>query len=406
MAVIEGSWRGTRKGPAQMGEKPVLQERPSSPGAEEVSAERTVAAAVATAAAAAEEGQPFGNPGRPFNRRSPFFVGMTAAAGVAVTYGLIQLIVSARDVLALIGLALFLAIGLDPAVAWLVRRGLPRALSVLAILAAAFGLLACFLALAIPALVEQGGRFVRQLPGYVQSLQDKSSFLGALNQRFQLQQRLADFASGKANLSLATGLLGAGQVVVGAAVSVLVVCVLTVYFLADMSRIKTTLYRCVPHSRRPRVILIGDEILAKVGGFVLGNLLTSLIAGVATFIWLQVFGVPYSVLLGLFVALVDLVPVVGSTLGGVVVALVAVSVSIPVAIGTVIFFVAYRFVEDYLLVPKIMGRTVEVPGVVTVIAVLVGGTLLGMIGALVAIPVAAALRLFLREVAFPRLDRS
>jgi predicted PurR-regulated permease PerM len=182
--------------------------------------------------------------------------------------------------------------------------------------------------------------------------------------------------------------------------------VLTVYFLADLPRIRANLYRLVPHSRRPRAILLGDEIFAKVGGYVLGNLLISLIAGVLTFIAVLLVGLPYPLLLSIFVALLDLVPVIGSTIAGGVVCLVALSVSLPACAAVTGFFVAYRLVEDYLLVPRIIGRVLKVPALVTVVAVLVGGALLGIVGALVAIPVAAALLLLAREVLFPRLDQT
>lgn len=147
----------------------------------------------------------------------------------------------------------------------------------------------------------------------------------------------------------------------------------------------------MPHSRRPRAILIGDEVFAKVGAYVLGNVFISIIAGVATFIWLTFFSVPYALLLGIFVALLDLVPVVGSTIAGFVVAAVALTVSLPVCVGTAAFFVVFRLAEDYLLVPKIIGRAVRVSALITVVAALIGGALLGIVGALVAIPIAAAL---------------
>jgi predicted PurR-regulated permease PerM len=119
-----------------------------------------------------------------------------------------------------------------------------------------------------------------------------------------------------------------------------------------------------------------------------------------------IFGIPYPALLGLLVALLDLVPVVGSTIGGVIVTLVALTVSVPIALATLGFYVVYRLAEDYLLVPRIIGRTVQVPAVVTLVAVLLGATLLGLIGALVAIPAAAAIRLLLQEVTFRRMDRA
>ena len=127
---------------------------------------------------------------------------------------------------------------------------------------------------------------------------------------------------------------------------------------------------------------------------------------VATLIRLLAWGVPYPLLLGTFVAFLDLIPVIGSTVGGIVVSLVALTVSLPVALGTLGFYVFYRLAEDYLIVPRIQGRTVELPALASLVAVLIGGVLLGIVGVLVAIPVAAAIRLLLQEVAFPRLDKS
>ena len=357
------------------------------------------------AAVVAEETGGLGTPGRPMNRRSPFFIGMAAAAGVAVTFGLVELTIRARSVLVLIGLALFIAAGLDPAVGWLTRHGVRRWAAVILTLLAVTAAVAAFLAAAIPPLAAQTTALVAELPRYMHSLQDHNSQLGRLDAQYHIQQRLSRLISTRGS-SLIGGVLGAGELVLGAASSLLIVAVLSVYFLADMPRIKLFAYRLAPHSRRTRVILIGDEIFAKVGGFVLGNFLTSVIAGLGTYLWMLAFGLPYPILLGIFVAFMDLIPVIGSTIGGAVVTLVALSVSVPIAIATLGFYIAYRLAEDYLLVPRVMGRTVRVPGVVSVVAVLVGGTLMGIVGALVAIPAAAALRLLLEEVAFHRLDDS
>jgi predicted PurR-regulated permease PerM len=264
-------------------------------------------------------------------------------------------------------------------------------------------LLGAFVGAAIPPLAQQAGELIHEAPHYVQQVQDHSSAVGRLNDRFHLQQRITDAVNGSGG-SFLNDVVNAGTAVFQAVADVLIVVVLTVYFLVDMPRIRTTLYRMVPHSRRPRAILIGDEVFAKVGAYVLGNVLISVIAGLATFIWLMAFSVPYPLLLGIFVALLDLVPVVGSTIAGVVVAAVALTVSLPVCIATTVFFVVFRLAEDYLLVPKIIGRAVKVPALTTVVAVLIGGALFGMVGALVAIPIAAALQLLAEEILFPRLD--
>lgn len=361
--------------------------------------------AVETAAAVAEQTGGLGEPGRPINRRSPFMIGMTAAFGVAVTYGLVELLIRARAVLIIIGLAVFIAAGLDPVVGWLVRHRMPRWAAVVTVIACVLGIIAAFLAAAIPPMTAEITALTHQIPHYMHSLQDRSSELGKLNMKYHVQQRLTKLITSRGS-SLIGGVLGAGELVLSTATSILTVLVLSVYFLAGLPRIKLFAYQLVPHSRRPRVILIGDEILAKIGGYLLGNFLTSVIAGTGTFLWMLAFGIPYPILLGLFVALLDLIPVIGSTIGGAVVTLVALTVSLPVAIGTLVFYIGYRLAEDYLIVPRIMGRTVEVPAILSLVAVLIGAVLLGIVGALVAIPVAAAIRLLLQEITIRRLDRS
>jgi predicted PurR-regulated permease PerM len=368
-------------------------------------AEGPVAEAEMTAARISTDEQPLGRPGRPVDRRSPFIVGMEGAAGVAITIGLIEVFVTARDVLVLIGLALFIAVGLEPAVSWLTRVGLPRWAAVTAVLGGLLAAAVGFFAAAIPPLVDQAAAFVSKAPSYLQTLTDHSSFVGQLNDRFHLQQSLEQTLNGGGGNVLG-GVLGAGVVVLSALGSMLLVGVLTVYFLAALPRLRAGSYRLVPHSRRPRVILLGDEIAARVGGYVLGNVVVSVIAAALTFLWLLIFGVPYPLLLAILVALLDLIPTIGSTAAGVLVSLVALTVSLPVALATAAFFIIYRFVEDYLLVPKIIGAAVKVSALATVVAVLLGGVLFGVIGALVAIPIAAAVQLIVREVAIPRLDRT
>ncbi|MFJ1764911.1 AI-2E family transporter [Amycolatopsis sp. NPDC088138] len=363
----------------------------------------TFADAETAAAELSTTDQPLGATGKPLNRRSPFLIGMAGAAGVAVIYALVQIIAGLQDVLVLVGLALFLAIGLEPAVAWLTRHRFPRWLAVTTVFVVGLLAIGGFLTAAIPVLIEQATQFVTKAPGYLRDAQNHNTALGQLNERFHLQQQLESLVSGP---GIGSGLLGAGQAVFSALTNVLLLVVLTVYFLVDLPRIRAGGYRLIPHSRRPRAILIGDEIFTKVGGYVLGNLAISVIAGVLTLVWLLIFGVPYAALLAIAVAILDLIPVVGSVVGGVLVSLVALTVSLPVCLGTVGFFIGYRLVEDYVLVPRIIGGAVKVPALVTVVAVILGGALLGIVGALVAIPVAAALLLLVREVLYPRLDRT
>jgi predicted PurR-regulated permease PerM len=371
---------------------------PPDPGVE-----GTLAEAEQQAAAISSSEQPLGLPGRRFDRRSPFYIGLTAAAGVAVTYAAVRVFESMSAVLVLIGVAFFLALGLEPAASWLVKRKLPRWAASSLVFVIFLGLLAAFVAAAVPPLAQQAGQLINQVPLYIQQAQDHSSAIGRLNERFHVQQRITETINGSGG-SMLNDVITAGTAVFSAAANSVIVIVLTVYFLIDMPRIRTTMYRLVPHTRRPRVILLGDQMFAKVGAYVLGNVATSVIAGAATSIWLAAFDVPYALLLGVFVGLLDLVPVVGSSIAGVIVAAVALTVSLPVCVATIAFFIVFRLAEDYVLVPKIIGRAVKVPALTTMIAVLIGGALLGIVGALVAIPIAAAVQLICQEVLFPRLD--
>jgi predicted PurR-regulated permease PerM len=366
--------------------------------------EGPIADAEHVAAQMRSEDRPFGAAGRPFDRSSPFIVGLTASAGVAVTYAAVRILGSASAVLVLLGAALFFALGLEPAVSWLAGRRVPRWAGVTLVVVLVFVVFAGAVAAAIPPLISEARQFIDQAPHYLQQAQDHSSVIGRLNDRFHLQQRVTDLVHGSGGAAFG-GVVKVGETVFGAVSHVGIVAVLTVYFLADFPRIRTTFYRFLPHSRRPRAILIGDEVVAKVGEYVFGNLLTSLIAGAATFVWCIFLDVPYPLLLGAFVAILDLFPY-GSSIAGFVVALVALTVSIPVSIATVAFYIVFRLAEDYLLTPRIVGRAVKVSGGVTVVAVLIGAALLGVVGALVAIPVAAALQLLAQELLFPTLDKA
>jgi predicted PurR-regulated permease PerM len=361
--------------------------------------------ALDTAAKVAEKTGGLGTPGRPVNRRSPFMIGLYGALGVAVAYGLLELFVRARSVLILIFLAFFIAAGLDPIVGWLVRHRMPRWAAVLLVVVGGLAVMGGFLAAAIPPMASEATALAHQIPHYLHDLQDRNSQLGKLNVKYHVQDRLTKLLTSGSG-SLVGGVIGAGALVIGTVSEILAIGVLSVYFLVGLPQIKLLTYRLVPHSRRPRAILIGDEIFAKVGGYMLGSFITAVIAGLGTYLWLLAWGVPYPLLLGTFVALLDLIPVIGSTVGGIVVSLVALTVSLPVALATLGFYIVYRLAEDYLIVPRIQGRTVELPALASLVAVLIGGVLLGIVGVLVAIPVAAAIRLLLQEVAFPRLDKS
>lgn len=356
-------------------------------------------------AAQVSHDQPFGVPGPRGTRRGPLRWGFTVTAGglLALLAGRALTIVAHELLLILI--AAFVAIGLDPAVRFLVQRGMRRSYAVALIALVFLAAVGGFIAAAVPPLVKQGSQLLTRGPSYLKELNDKHSLLGRLNLQYHLADKLKAQTSGGNALHAAGGVLHAGTVVLGVTFEVVIVLVLIIYFLADLDKIKNALYRLAPKHRRPRLGLLGDEVIARVGGYVLGNVLTSVVAVLGNYIVLLVLHVPYALVLSILVGILDLIPLVGSSIGGVIVALVALAtVSGTAAAITVAYHVVYRLFEDYLLNPRVLRKTVDVSPVVTVIAVLLGGSLLGVTGALIAVPAAAAVQLLLQEVVYPQRD--
>ena len=340
--------------------------------------------------------------GRPFDHRSPFFIGLTGALGVAIAYVIFRGMADISSVLVIIGLALFIAVGLDPILVVLVNRGFRRGLAVGVVTFGFLLVIAVFVLAAVAPLSHEIQSLVKNYPRYKANIAAGKGWAGHFAVRFHL----TSYLKGKSKLKIPIGgVLGAGKLLLSLGVATISVVALTIYFLIALPGVKKMWLSLIPRSRRVRAELLTDEVFGRVGGFMLGNLLTSLISGFGTYIWLLIFDVPYPLLLALVVALFDLIPLVGSTIAGVIVSLVALTKGLPVGIATAGFYVVYRYLEDYLLNPRVMKHTVKVTPGLTIIATLIGGTLLGLIGALIAIPVAATIHLLLEEVAIPRQDQ-
>jgi predicted PurR-regulated permease PerM len=341
--------------------------------------------------------------GRPFDRRNPFFVGMAGAFGVAVTYVVFRGIADITSVLVIVGLALFIAIGLNPIIDRLIARSLSRGAAVGIVTFGFVLMVGAFAVVAIPPITHEFHVLVTSYPRYKADLLAGKGWAG----RLMVKLHLTGYLNGKSKIKLpvAGGILGAGKVLLSVGIATVSVVALTIYFLIALPGVKKVWLSLIVRSRRERVTLLTDEVFDRVGGFMLGNLLTSVISAVGTYIWLVIFGVPYALLLALVVAVFDLIPMVGSTIAGIIVSLVALTKGLPVGIATAAFYVVYRFLEDYLLNPRVMKHTVKVSPGLTIIATLIGGSLLGIIGALIAIPIAATIHLLLEEVAFPRQNQ-
>lgn len=353
-----------------------------------------------------DEENPYGLPGRPLSSRSPFRLAFTAALGVAVAYGLVKALIAVQSVLILLLTAAFLAIGLNPAVEALERRSMRRGFAVGLVLLGVLLFFTGFGFAVVPPIVDQAQAFADQAPGYVAQLQDNDR-IAALDERFGLLDRLGRALDDpeRIGVTAAGGVLGVGRVVFGFFFSALTVLIVTLYFLANLPAIKAQAYRLVPRSRRARVGLLSDEILSRVGGYVAGAVSIASLAALSTFLLLRVLGVDYAVALAMLVFLTGLIPLIGATIGAVFVTAVALFSSVKAGVICAVFFLIYQQVENYLLYPRIMQRSVDVSPAATVVAVLVGGSLLGVLGALLAIPIAAALQLVINEVVSPRQDQ-
>jgi len=333
------------------------------------------------------------------DRVPPSLILRWAAAGtlgvlgvLLVAYGLYVV----RGILVLVLVGLFVAISLEPAVQWLVTKGVRRTYAVSIVIFVALVLFAAFVWSVVPPIVDQGGTLVRDLPGYLQRLSSQSRAVREITDRYNLTDRLTSLVAA-IPAKLAGGAVGFVQRFLGALASTLTVLVLAVYFMADMPRLRRGVAGLFPHRRRARVTEIVDVVVDKVGAYMIGNLIISLFAGAATFACLELVGVPFALPLAVTVALTDLIPMIGATLGAVICVVVsALAAGIwPQAVIVLIFFVAYQQLENYLIAPRVLRNSVDLPAVAVLLVALAGGTVMGLVGAVMAIPVAATVKVVL-----------
>jgi predicted PurR-regulated permease PerM len=347
----------------------------------------------------------YGPVGHPLKRHSPFYIGFVGAVGAMLAIWLGQQIQSIGSVLVLIVVAMFLAVGLNPAVEFFMRRGLRRSWAVLVVIVMVVGAVALFFVAIVPVITEQVTTIVDRAPDWFDQLQNNPTIRN-LNERYDPFQRAQQFVQGGSfGETVFGGVVGVGMAVLSAVTNTFIVVVLMLYFLASLPGIKRTAYRLAPASRRERVTYLGDEILSNVGGYVSGAFIVAMCAGVTSLVFLLLVGLAeYAVALAAVVTLLDVIPMIGATLGAVVVSAIGFATDPKIGLACLIFYVLYQQFENYVVYPRVMARSVDIPGSLIVIAALVGAALLGVVGALLAIPTAAALLLLLKEVFLRRQD--
>jgi predicted PurR-regulated permease PerM len=347
----------------------------------------------------------YGSPGQPLKRHSPFYMGLTGAAGALLAIWLGQQILSISSVLILIVVAMFLAVGLNPVVEFFLRHGLKRSWAVLVVIVGVVLAISLFVLAIVPVISAQVTTITDRAPEWINELQNNQTVQN-LNERYGLVDRAQKAIEGGnwAN-TVFGGVLGVGLAVLSAIANTFIVIVLTLYFLASLPSIKRFGYRFAPASRRERVTYLGDQILSDVGGYVSGAFIVATAAGISSLIFLMVVGMAeYAVALAVVVALLDVIPMIGATLGAVIVTAIGFATDPKIGIACLVFYLIYQQFENYVIYPRVMSRSVDIPGSLIVIAALVGAGLLGVVGALLAIPTAAALQLILKEVFLRRQE--
>jgi predicted PurR-regulated permease PerM len=341
------------------------------------------------------------------NLMSPLRIGFVGAVGVLLAYALAQAVVKAQSVLILVVVAFFIALGLNPLVRMLTARGLKRGLAVLVVLLGVVVVFALALFAVVPVFAEQIGNLVRTGPDILQDTL-RNPQVNSLNERYQIIDRARDaVSSGGLATGVFGGVVGAATAVAGALLSGFTLLILSLYFLVSLPAIKTAIVRLAPASRRNRTSYLSEQIFARISSYISGTFIVAAVAGVTSYIFLLVIGLgEYALALAVLIAILDIIPLVGATIAAVIIVIIAFTQSTTIGIIALVFYLLYQQFENYVVQPRVFKKAVDVPGALVVIAALVGGTLLGIVGALLAVPVAAIALLILREVAQPRLDAS
>lgn len=345
--------------------------------------------------------------------QNAFRFGLFGGLGVLVALVIGGAVASLATILTYIGAAVFLALGLDPLVSWLERKKVKRPIAILIVLVAVLGVFAGLVFALIPAITDQVSALVDQVPELIRVFQDGTlntaitdalpwlpldNLLDEARRTVQSPDFIGGLGGGivQAGITIATGVTGAA-----------IILILMIYFIASLGSIKRGLYTLVPASKRARFVDIAEQISDSVGRYVVGQVSLALVNGVLSFIVLTFFvQAEYSALLAFIAFLGSLIPLVGTISASVVITLAVLLFNgSPAVFWVAGYYLVYMQVEAYLLNPRIMNQAVQVPGVVVVIAALAGGSLLGILGALIAIPVAASVIIIIKQVYIPRQNR-
>jgi predicted PurR-regulated permease PerM len=335
-----------------------------------------------------------------------FRLGLVGTLGVGLALLILTSIVSLATVLTYIGAALFLALGIEPLIAFLERHRFNRPLAILTTLIALLLCIAALIWAIVPVIVDQATQLVTSTTTWVSS-GHALKFLNQLQRDYptivnqdNLTKVVEFFQSHIA--SIGGGLLQVGLGIISGFFGAIVVIILTIYFTASLPDMKRATYQLVPASKRARFADIADQVTDAVGKYVMGQAALGLTNGILSAIFLTIIGAKFPILLAFIAFFFSLIPLVGTLTGSVIIVGACLISGPGTAITAAIYYIVYMQLEAYVLSPRIMNRAVSVPGAMVVIAALAGGSLLGILGALVAIPFAASVLLIVKQVVIPR----
>ncbi len=335
---------------------------------------------------------------------------LTIFALAIAVWTVLHIVSVARHVLVWVAVSLFLALAMNPLVEWLQRRGIERrglaaGTAFLLVILAIAGIGALF----IPTLVDNVNKFVDAVPGYVHDVTKGRGRFGFLETKYHVVEKVReqiDNGGAKKLLGLSGAAVSVTKGVVNIILGIVTIVFLTFFMVLEGPAWVERFYSLLPPEKQPRWRKVGRDIYMTVGGYVTGNLLISLIAGVLTTLVLIAMGVPYAVALGLIVAILDLIPLAGATIAAIIIGAVAFIHSILAGIVVIAFFILYQQLENHVLQPVVYNRTVALSPLVILISVLVGAEIAGVLGALGAIPVAGTIQVLVVDYLRERRERA
>jgi predicted PurR-regulated permease PerM len=322
------------------------------------------------------------------------------AFGVAIGLALISL-----GSLLSIFVAAVLALGLDPVVGGLVRRGWRRGPAALAVFTALFLAVCLIVVITVGPLWDQVHDFIDHLPEYWDDLTNSDAFQSFVNSGTQdsVRNALKDLASGLP--AAADTLLGVAGGVFGSVLSLVTLTFLALFLLMERPKITDWLFGFTPPAAEARWRPVLEDSIKAVSASLIGNVAISLIAGTVAGLSAWAFGLPFPIVLAVIAAFLDLIPQVGATIAAIILVAVALTVSPVAGVGMLVIQLIYQQVENYVVYPLVFRRAVELTAFTTIVSVLIASSILGVVGAILAVPFAAVVKVVVREAGRPRRER-